>query len=220
VLDDRIEISRLRDGGVSKAEIARELGVHRSAITREVYRGSWQPEHDHANLRPYLRNRLDARGPHERLYLGAQAQLQADTRVARSHQPYRMGYDPLVDWAISALRRWWTPQEIAGRLSSDFPNDLRMLVSAETVYSWIYLPAQSHRQLRQYLIRGHRKRRKRQVRRVHSERIKWRTSIHDRPAEIEDRYQFGHWEADSVLGLRGTGVCIPSWNANPGTSSR
>jgi IS30 family transposase len=55
------------------------------------------------------------------------------------------------------------------------------------------------------LTRGHRKRRKRQGRKVHSERIKWRTSIHDRPAVIENRHEFGHWEADSVLGAHGTG---------------
>jgi IS30 family transposase len=204
-LEDRIEIARLRDGGVSKAQIARKVGVHRSTITREVDRGSWQPEHDHANLRPYLRNRLDTRGPHARLYLGGQAQLQAQTRSARSHRPHRLRYDRLVDWVIKQLEKGWTPQEIAGRLPSEFPDDPRMRVSAETVYSWIYSPAQSHRQLRQYLTRGHRKRRKRQGRRVHSERIKWRTSIHARPAEIEDRNQFGHWEADSVLGAHGTG---------------
>jgi IS30 family transposase len=116
-----------------------------------------------------------------------------------------MVHDRLVDWVISALRRGWTPQEIAGRLPSEFPDDPLMRVSAETVYSWIYLPAQLHRQLRQYLTRGHRKRRKGQGRRVHSERIKWRTSIHDRPAVIENRHEFGHGEADSVLGLRGTG---------------
>nr|WP_170192057.1 IS30 family transposase [Rhodoglobus vestalii] len=110
-----------------------------------------------------------------------------------------------MDWVISALRLRWTPQETAGRLPSEFPDDLRMRVSAETVYSWIYLPAQSHRQLRQYLTRGHRKRRKRQGRRVHSQRIKWRTSIHARPAGIEDRDQFGHWEADNFLGAHGTG---------------
>jgi IS30 family transposase len=40
---------------------------------------------------------------------------------------------------------------------------------------------------------------------VHSERIKWRASIHDRPAVIENRHEFGNWEADSVLGLRVTG---------------
>jgi len=116
-----------------------------------------------------------------------------------------MVHDRLVDWVISALRRGWTPQEIAGRLPSEFPDDPRMRVSAETVYAWIYAPGQRHRQFWQYLPRGQRKRRKRQGRKVHSERIKWRTSIHDRPAVIENRHEFGHWEADSVLGLRGTG---------------
>jgi IS30 family transposase len=57
----------------------------------------------------------------------------------------------------------------------------------------------------QYLPRGRRKRGKRQGRKVRSERIKWRTSIHHHPAEIEDRGQFGHWEADNVLGAHGTG---------------
>jgi IS30 family transposase len=204
-MDDRGEIARLRDGGVSKAQIARALGVHRSTITREVRRGSWQPEHDHANLRPYLRNRLDTRGPHERLYLAGQAQLMARERAAGSHRPYRMDYDQLVDWVISALRRGWTPGEIAGRLPIEFPDDARMRVSTETLYAWIYAPEQSHRQFWQYLPRGQKKRRKRAGRKVHSERIKWRTSIHDRPTEIEDRNQFGHWEADSVLGAHGTG---------------
>ncbi|MEO6943686.1 MAG: IS30 family transposase [Lacisediminihabitans sp.] len=204
-LEDRIEIARLQDWGISKAEIARRLGVHRTTITRELVRGSWQPEHDHANLRPYLRNRLNTRGPHDRLYLGGQAHLQAQLRSARSHQPHRMSYDRLVDWVITQLRKGWTPGEIAGRVPIEFPNDPRMRVGTETLYAWIYAPEQSHRHLWQYLPRGQRKRRKRCGRKVHSERIKWRTSIHDRPAVIEDRGQFGHWEADSILGARGTG---------------
>lgn len=205
-LDDRIHIQTLHERGNSKAEIARSVGVHRSTISREITRGSWQPEHDHANLRPYLRNRLDTRGPHERLYLGSQAHLQAGTRTARSHNPYRMSHDLLVDWVLSALRRGWTPEEIGGRLPIEFPDDTRMRASTETLYAWIYAPGQSRRQLRQYLSRGHKKRRKRQGRKTHCERIKWRTSIHDRPATVEDRVEFGHWEADSVLGLRGTGA--------------
>lgn len=203
--DDRIEIARLLAGGSTKAHIARRIGVHRSTIGREVGRGSWQPEHDHANLRPYLRNRLDTRGPHERLYLAGQAQLQARERADRSHRPYRMGCDRLVDWVIKHLLKGWTPEEIAGRLPIEFPDEARMRVSAETLYAWIYSKAQQHRQLWQYLPRGQRKRRKRAGRRVHCERIRFRTSIHDRPTEIEDRGQFGHWEADSVLGSRGTG---------------
>jgi IS30 family transposase len=117
-----------------------------------------------------------------------------------------MRQDRLVDWVLSALRRGWTPEEISGRLPIEFPGDESMRVGVETLYAWIYAPHRRDRQLWQYLPRGHRKRRRRLGRKVHSERIKWRTSIHDRPGEVEDRVQFGHWESDSVLGVRGTGA--------------
>lgn len=204
-LEDRFEIERLLGLLVPRAEIARHLGVHRSTITRELKRGSWQPEHDHANLRPYLRNKLNTRRSRDRLYLAGQAQLRTDDRTVRSHQPFRMAYDRLVDWVITHLRKGWTPAEIAGRVRVEFPDDPRMRVSTETLYAWIYATDQQHRGLRQYLPRGHKKRRRRKGRHVHRERFKWRVSIHDRPEVIEDRAQFGHWESDSVLGAHGTG---------------
>lgn len=52
---------------------------------------------------------------------------------ARSHQPYRMKYDRLVEWVIGQLRRGWTPEELSGRLPVEFPDDLRMRVSAEVL---------------------------------------------------------------------------------------
>lgn len=203
--DDRIQLQFLLERGESHAKIATQLGVHRSTILREVRRNSWQPEHDHANLRPYLRNKLDTRPRHDRIYLAGQAQLKADTRKQRSHQPYRMTYDRLVDWVISQLRRGWTPEEISGRLPIEFPDDPRMRVSVETLYAWIYAPEQQHRQLWQYLSRGQKKRRRIKGRQVQCERIKHRVSIHDRPDEVNSRDAFGHWESDSVLGARGTG---------------
>lgn len=127
--------------------------------------------------------------------------MRAVTRAGASHQPYRMRHDRLVDWVIQRLEKGWSPQEISGRLAVEFPNDAAMRASTEIIYAWIYDPARRHRQLWQYLPRGHKK-----GRRVHSERIRWRTSIHARPAEVEDRLQFGHWESDSVLGVRGTGA--------------
>lgn len=205
-LADRVEIEKLLDLGHTNAEIARRIGVNRSTIGREITRRSWQPEHDHANLRPYLRNKLDTRDRHERVYLAGQAQHHADTRRARSHQPYRMRCDRLVDWLITHLRKGWTPEEISGRLPLEFPGDPRMRAATETMYAWIYAPEQQHRALWQYLERGQKKRRRIKGRSVHTERIKHRVSIHDRPAEIEDREEFGHWESDSVLGTRGTGA--------------
>lgn len=206
VLADRIEIEKLVDQGFTQSAIAEQIGVHRSTISREIRRRSWQPEHSHANLRPYLRNKLDTRMPRSRLYLAGQAQVHADNRAKLSHQPYRLNNDQLVDWILSHLRKGWTPEEICGRLRSEFPNSLRMRLSPETFYSWIYSPRQKHRQLWQYLPRGHKRRRRMSGRRVHSDRIKFRVSIHDRPEAVESREEFGHWESDSVLGLRGSGA--------------
>ena len=80
-----------------------------------------------------------------------------------------------------------------------------MRVSAETLYAWIYSRQQRHRQLWQYLPRGQKKRRRIKGRRVHQERVKYRTSIHQRPVVVDTRAEFGHGESDSVLGMRGSG---------------
>jgi len=117
--------------------------------------------------------------------------LQAETRRTRSHQPYRIRLDRLVDGVTKRLTKGWTPQEISGRLGLEFGGKFdgnpRMRVSTEVIYAWIYNPAQLHRQLWQYMPRGAKKRRRRQGRRVHSDRIKWRTTIHERPVEVSDR---------------------------------
>jgi len=205
-IDDRTEIQRLKDDNVCQAEIARRIGVHPSTISRELKRGSWQPETDHANLRPYLRNKLDTRGPHERLYLAGQAQQRADTRKAHSHQPYRMWCERLLNWVIIHLKKGWSPLKISGRLSYEFPHDPEMRVCPETLYGWVYSPEQAHRELAQYLPRGQHKRRRRKGRRVRSTTIQYRTSISDRPGVIATREEFGHWESDSVLGAGHSGA--------------
>lgn len=72
-----------------------------------------------------------------------------------------MEYDRLVDWVVRQLRKGWTPEEIASQLPIDFPDDPRMRVSHETLYEWIYSPAQKNRGLHMYLSRAHKKRRRR-----------------------------------------------------------
>ncbi len=70
-LSDRIEIEKLLDSGHSQTMTAQKVGCHRSTISREIRRRSWSPERAHANLRPYLRNKLDTRMPRERIYCQA-----------------------------------------------------------------------------------------------------------------------------------------------------
>jgi IS30 family transposase len=111
--------------------------------------------------------------------------------------------DDLVAYVIDKLRAGWTPQSISGRLRREHPDDPGAWVSPETIYAWVYAAANKHRALWEYLPRGRRKRRKRGGRRVHSSRIDRRRSISERSGVANDRTQFGHWEGDSVMGVRG-----------------
>lgn len=207
-LSERIEIEKLLDQGRTQAQIARSLGRSRSTISREISRRSWRASNTSAAYTPYRPAGLRTREWTARHYRATIAQAHAGRAAQRCHQPRRMRHDRLVGYVREHLRRGWTPQEIAGRLPLEFAEDPVMRVSHETVYAWIYAPAQRHLQLWQYLTRGQRTRRRRgparKVRRA--PQIRYRVPIHHRPAQVEDRAEFGHWEADSVLGVRGTGA--------------
>jgi IS30 family transposase len=73
----------------------------------------------------------------------------------------------------------------------------------EPIYQYIY--ANPAKQLTQYLVRNHKKRRKRGSKYQYRRGIPARVSIHNRPDEINTRTTFGHWETDTVEGKRGTG---------------
>lgn len=207
-LSERIEIEKSLDLGRSQAEIARRLGRSRSTISREIARRSWRASNTSAAYTPYRPAALRTGEWTQRHYRATIAQAHAGRAAQRCHQPRRMRHDRLVAYVRDHLRRGWTPEEIAGRLPLEFADDPAMRVSHETVYAWIYAPAQKGLQLWQYLPRGQRTRRRRgparKVRRA--PQIRFRVPIHHRPVEVEDRTEFGHWEADSVLGGRGSGA--------------
>ena len=75
-----------------------------------------------------------------------------------------------------------------------------MRVCHETIYAWVYAPAQAHRRLWDLLVQAHRKRRKKSGRKVRRSAPKGRTPISERPTEANDRSQFGHWEGDTIIG--------------------
>jgi IS30 family transposase len=202
-LDDRILIDKGVEAGDSLAAIAARIGCHRSTVSREVRHGSWRPSNTSQAYLPYRDVRL-RNGPLTQLqYRAGQAQHQAATRAARSHGRRRLAGDWMVAHVIDRLRDGWTPAMICGRLRRDYPHDPTKWLCPETIYAWVYDPVNKHRGLAQYLPRGHTKRRKRAGRRVRSDKIAYRRSIDERPAEVEDREQFGHWEADSIIGRRG-----------------
>lgn len=204
-LDDRIEIEKHRDNKLGVREIARRLGRAPSTISRELRRGAWRPSNENAAYTPYRDHALHGDELTPPQYRAGRAQRKADARAERSHQRTRLTSDQAVTHLVSKLRDGWTPEMIAGRARIDFPDNQSMHACPETIYRFIYDPAQRHRRLAEYLPRGHKKRRKHLGRRVHSSHIPNRASIHHRPTEVNERRVFGHWEGDSVLGVKSVG---------------
>ena len=102
------------------------------------------------------------------------------------------------------LRRRWSPDQIAGRSRSDFPNDRRRWISHETIYAWIGVEEAAGKHWRRYLRRLGRKRPDWEKR----GRIRTGTSIQGRPAIVDRRSRFGDWEGDTIVGANRRGGAV------------
>ena len=94
-----------------------------------------------------------------------------------------------------------TPELAAGRLRGQFPDEPRMRVCHETIYQAIY----KNRHYLDFLIESLPQARPKRRKRAHGKprrgpAIKDRVSIAERPAAVEQRAEFGHWEGDLVVG--------------------
>ncbi len=100
------------------------------------------------------------------------------------------------------LKRRESPEQIAGRLKADFPDEPEMWVSAETIYQSLYVQARGglKRELTAYLRTGRSLRKPRRRDAERRGRIPGMVSISERPPEVEDRAVPGHWEGDLILG--------------------
>lgn len=100
------------------------------------------------------------------------------------------------------LERFESPEQIAGRLKLDFPDEPEMWVSAETIYQSLYVQARGglKRELTAYLRTGRSMRKPRRKPGQRRTRIPDMVMISERPPEVEDRAVPGHWEGDLIMG--------------------
>jgi IS30 family transposase len=103
---------------------------------------------------------------------------------------------------LGLLRKQWSPEQIRDRLRRDYPNEPSLHVSAETIYSYLYvLPRGALRHELLSHLRQHRKTRRPRSRGTDRRgQIPEMISIEARPPEVADRTIPGHWEGDMILG--------------------
>ncbi len=174
---ERDLIAIWKSQNISIRQIAIKLNRHHSSIVRELKRNRWK-----------------------NIYVAIHAQTVANKRkvVARKRHPLKNA--KVYSYVLNKLRSSWSPEEIAGRLKLDHPKDKSWHICHETIYQYIYSKKNKERKLWEYLPRKQKKRRKWKGRKAHRSRIPDRVSIHLRPAEVDNKKVFGHWEGDSIVG--------------------
>ena len=166
--EERQFLYRLRKKGKSNTEIAELMGRHRSTIGRELDRNSGQ-----------------------RGYRPQQAQRRAEERRLASRRPHKMDDPDVHQYVQDKLEKYWSPDQIAGRVQRDFPRAPAFWLSRQTIYDWINDQVPEWQTL---LRRGGWPPEKRG-------KLTDCVRIDGRPEVINGRRRYGDWEGDTMVGL-------------------
>lgn len=173
--EERYTLATLRKQApkLSNAKIAQLMARHPSTISREIRRNST---------------------PYDGHYRWTRAQEQANGRRSRSRRNSRFT-DQQWHLVEQLVRADLSPEQISGRLRCD--QVLR--ISHETIYQRIWADKRRggtlYRRLRQRP-----KYRKRYGTNEKRGRLPGKRHISERPASVDHRQEFGHWEIDTVIG--------------------
>ncbi len=186
-LAEREEISRGIARDHSLRAIAARLGRAPSTISREVHRNG--------GLQRYRASQAD----------------QAAWDRARRPKPCKLlVHRALARLVAKQLRRYWSPEQIAGWLKCTYPYDENRQVSHESIYKSLFIQARGA--LKKELLQQLRSKRAiRHSRHTNQKgdgkgQITNTVSIRERPAAVEDRAVPGHWEGDLIFGTHNSQI--------------
>jgi transposase, IS30 family len=175
--EERLKIQTLLNIGMTPTKIAQELGRSVSTITREIKKGKTLPGEGYI---------ADQSETHSWIYLRTR---RLDSKL--------MTDEKLREFVELQLKEGWSPEQISFRIRIHFAKDIRMRISHESIYKYIY---QENRTLIKYLTYKKPKRCGGKRRHIYLGKIPDRIPIDQRPQIIESREEIGHWEGDLIIG--------------------
>lgn len=193
-IEEREKLYLMHGQGKSFRQIAKELSRSPSTISREYQRGR-------CNRQPYLPSKAQKRYHNRRKRCGRKRIL--------SNPEYNEKIRRLI------AEEHWSPAEISNRLKLE-KNVLQL--SWRTIYRAIDAglfdgPKDHHGYLKKSsrfsrLLRHRGKRRKKSGEKGKQGQIKIINHLKDRPAEANNRTEKGHFEADTMIGKKGSECLI------------
>jgi transposase, IS30 family len=181
-LPQREEIGLGRARGESIRVIAETIGRAPSTVSRE------------------LRRNTDAQGR----YRATTAHALAYARASRPKPAKLVTNLRLRGKVEHDLAKKYSPEQIAGRLKVEFPDQPELQVSTETIYQSLYVQSRGalKHQLTRCLRTGRAVRKPCRKPGQRKNRIPNMINVAERPAEAEDRAVPGHWEGDLIIGRK------------------
>ncbi|WP_458527445.1 IS30 family transposase [Onishia taeanensis] len=168
----RYQIYARHNVGLSRRQIARELGIHNSTVSRELRRNASDSGYD-----------------------PEQAQSCSDHR-RRTAWKRTKRLPSMIAAVVDRLREEWSPEQISG-----FMAPLSGVgVSHQWIYSLVWDDKARGGDLWQHLRQPKRRSKHRaQAKNAGLGKIPNRVGIEHRSAEVDDRRFIGHWEGDTVV---------------------
>lgn len=169
-----LKIQLYLEDGISESEISIRLGREKSTIGRFIQRNTGEDRRFNADM--------------------AWENIAVRKHKANAH-PRILDDSLLEKFVLEKIETFWTPEQIAGRWKQTTGEPL----SHETIYQYIY---KHHPEMVSLYFRrrGKHYRNHRLEEACERYRVKGKRMIDERPPEVDERRELGHWEGDSIVG--------------------
>ena len=176
---ERCRLEDLLESGCTPVRAAELLDRHTDTVRREIGNGT--------------------------THSGYRARVGQDVAESKRKRPKPRKLDDnpaLLAEVVARLKQRNSPEQIAGRLRVDFPDDPEMWVSHETIYQALYVQPRGElaKEVKSALRTGRAQRKPQGRSQTGQGKLKGMVNISERPAEADDRAVPGHWEGDLIIG--------------------
>ena len=180
--DKRCQIYALLNRGFSQIQIADDIQVDQSTISRELNRNKGR-----------------------RGYRYKQAQEKATERRYRaSAQPRKMGPEVTQFIEQALCQKQWSPEQISGYVR----RSMNISISPESIYQYILNDKRMNGTLYKHLRRSGKKYNRRKNKTAGRGLIPNRVGIENRPAIVELKERVGDFEMDTIIGSHHRGAIV------------
>jgi transposase, IS30 family len=180
--DDRCQIHALKKSGLCQSEIARQIGVDKGTISREIHRNGGGSEYcfEHAQ------------------------NLSSSRRHTASSRPTKMTPECIAFIEEKLVQEQWSPEQISGRMKLMFGNS----ISHERIYQHIWEDKKFGGTLYKHLRHHGKKYNKRKGCNAGRGLIPNRVDIDERPKIVDEKQRIGDWELDTIIGKNHDGAIV------------